>query len=69
MAASRSSFLVRKTEASIVMAQNSTYTSIGTGGAISAINGLKIVEIRAKILQIPKIREHTIAGKYSALIR
>ena len=38
------------------------------GASNSAIIGLKIVEIRAKILQMPKTREQTTSGKYSAVI-
>jgi len=41
---------------------------MGMGGVTSAIKGLRMVEIREKMLQMPKTREQTIDGKYSAFM-
>jgi len=66
IAASASSFLVRNREPNEDIRQMITQMHIGIGGSISAISGLKIVEKRAKRLQIPKTLEDTCEGKYSA---
>ena len=52
----------------MLMKQTRTYMTIGIGGVTSAISGLKMVDILEKILQMPNTREHTIDGKYSALM-